>query len=225
MAADGRFHGVTGAAGQDEPVVYVVDDDRELSDSVAWLLGSLDIDSRCFGDPEEFLGAVQPQQWGCVVLDVRMPRMSGFDVQERLAELDSCLSVVFVSAHGDIPMSVRALRAGAVEFLEKPYDPQHLLDSIQVALRTSRTRLERATASARLRHRLAQLSEREIEVLDLVVEGLPSKNVATRLGISVKTVDVHRTRIREKTGAVSIPVLVRDILLSGARTVAELTGR
>ncbi|WP_432514727.1 response regulator transcription factor [Kineococcus sp. SYSU DK001] len=207
------------------PVVYVVDDDRELCDSVAWLLGSMNIDSQCFDDPEDFLSAVDPRRWGCVVLDVRMPRLSGFEVQARLAERGSSMPVIFVSAHGDIPMSVRALRGGAVEFLEKPYDAQQLLDSVQLALRASRSRLDEAAREEGLRARLLQLSEREVEVLDLVIEGLPSKNIATRLGISVKTVDVHRTRIREKTNAESITVLVRDILLSGSRTVAELTRR
>jgi len=148
-------------------------------------------------------------------VDVRMPEISGFGVQEMLNEAGAALPVVFVSAHGDIRMSVRALQNGAVDFLEKPYDPQHMLDVVQAAQRTARERFDELAQRRDLLRRLDSLTSREREVLDLVVDSVPSKQIAGRLGISTKTVDVHRTRIREKTGAQSIATLVRDVLRLG----------
>ncbi|OZM72487.1 DNA-binding response regulator [Amycolatopsis antarctica] len=198
-------------------IVYIVDDDRELRTSLAWLLESVHIESRCFPDVRSFLDAHDPAEPACMVLDVRMPGASGFDLQETLAAAGSAIPVIFVSAHGDIRMSVRALQNGAVDFLEKPYDPQHMLDVVQKALRTAGDRFARAAAVRELADRLDTLSPREREILELVVDGVASKNIASRLGISVKTVDVHRTRIREKTGAESIATLVRDVLHAGPR--------
>jgi two-component system response regulator FixJ len=208
--------GPPGAVDRDEvPVVHLVDDDVELCASLARSLESVGMSCRCWQDPVSFLAEADTTGWGCVVLDARMPGLDGFTVQERLNQAGSLLPVIFVSAGGDVRMSVRAIRAGAVEFLEKPYDAERLIDSLQQTLRTAKPRLQEARVRRELRRRLTLLTDREAEVLDLVVEGLPSKHVASRLGISVKTVDVHRTRIREKTGAASIPVLMRDILLCG----------
>ncbi|GAA4840189.1 response regulator transcription factor [Saccharopolyspora rosea] len=196
-------------------VVYVVDDDRELCTSLAWLLESVNIRSECFPDVRSFLAGYDPDRPACLVLDVRMPEASGFQLQDELNELGSVLPVVFVSAHGDIRMSVRAMQRGAVDFLEKPYDPQHMLEVVQSALRTARERFARRARERELRDRLANLTRREREILDLVLDGLPSKSIAGRLGISVKTVDVHRTRIREKVGARSITTLVREMARAG----------
>ncbi|MEU6114946.1 response regulator [Streptomyces sp. NPDC047117] len=197
------------------PVVHIVDDDRELCASLAWLLESVGIASRCYHDVGTFLASYDPARPACLVLDVRMPGAGGFQLQEELNRAGSVIPVVFVSAHGDIRMSVRALQRGAVDFLEKPYDPQHMLDVVQGALRTAEERFARAAEERALRTRLARLSPREREVLHLVIEGLAGKNIASRLGISVKTVDVHRTRIREKTGARSITTLARDMYRAG----------
>ncbi|MGI5471172.1 response regulator transcription factor [Streptomyces sp. CA-132043] len=197
------------------PVVHIVDDDRELCASLAWLLESVGITARCYHDVDTFLASYDPARPACLVLDVRMPGAGGFQLQEELNRAGSVIPVVFVSAHGDIRMSVRALQRGAVDFLEKPYDPQHMLDVVQGALRTARERFARAAEEGALRTRLARLSPREREVLHLVIEGLAGKNIASRLGISVKTVDVHRTRIREKTGARSITTLARDMYRAG----------
>jgi two-component system, LuxR family, response regulator FixJ len=205
----------TPPAGDEDPVVYVVDDDAQLCASLAWLLGSVGLQASCFHDARSFLAAYDATRLGCVVLDVRIPDTSGFDLQSVLTEMGSDLPVVFMSAHGDIPMSVRAMQAGAVEFLEKPYNPQHMLEVVQRALRSARADRARSAARRALQKRLAALTEREREVLDLVIEGRVSKEIAGRLGISVKTVDVHRTRIREKTGAENLTTLVRDIVLHG----------
>ncbi|WAP53887.1 response regulator [Streptomyces luomodiensis] len=202
-------------------LVYILDDDEELSESLAWLLESVGIRSERFRDARDFLRAYDRDQPACLVLDVRMPELSGFDVQQLLNETGAPLPVVFVSAHGDIRMSVRALKNGAVDFLEKPYDPQHMLDVVQAARRTARERFERAAGQRALRTSLNRLTAREREVLALSVDGAPNKRIATRLGISAKTVDVHRARIREKTGAESIATLVHDILRLGLRPSAD----
>ncbi|MGW3567971.1 response regulator transcription factor [Streptomyces sp. NPDC000941] len=196
-------------------LVYILDDDEELSASLAWLLESVGIPSERFRDARTFLSSYARDRPGCLVLDVRMPELNGFDVQELLNETGAPLPVVFVSAHGDVRMSVRALQNGAVDFLEKPYDPQHMLDVVQAARRTARERFEMAARRGELRAKLDGLTVREREVLTLSAEGVPNKQIAGRLGISAKTVDVHRARIREKTGAESIPALVHDLLRLG----------
>ncbi|MBP8534411.1 response regulator transcription factor [Streptomyces sp. MK37H] len=201
-------------------LVYILDDDEELSESLAWLLESVGIRSECFQDARTFLRSYDRGRPACLVLDVRMPELSGFGVQELLNETGSPLPVVFVSAHGDIRMSVRAMQNGAVDFLEKPYDPQHMLDVVQAARRTARERFELAARRSELRAKLDGLTVREREVLALSVEGEPNKRIAGRLGISAKTVDVHRARVREKTGAESIATLVRDVLRLGLRLPA-----
>ncbi|MFC8432468.1 response regulator transcription factor [Streptomyces sp. NPDC057253] len=198
-------------------LVYIVDDDEELSESLAWLLESVGIPSERYHDARTFLASYDRSRPACLVLDVRMPELSGFGVQDLLNEAGAPLPVVFVSAHGDIRMSVRALHNGAVDFLEKPYDPQHLLDVVQTAQRTAHERFAQAARHGELRARLDTLTVRERQVLTLSVEGVPNKQIAGRLSISAKTVDVHRARIREKTGADSIATLVRDVLRLEAR--------
>jgi len=204
----------TASAAHDEQV-YVLDDDEQLCSSLAWLLGSVHIRTECFTDADSFFAAFDPDRPACLVLDVRMPHTGGFQVQELLNATGAAPSIVFVSAHGDIPMSVRALKHGAVDFLEKPYDPQHMLDVVQDALGSARERHTRRAEQLALRARLAALSRRERETLRLVVAGLPSKAIAVRLGISLKTVDAHRARIRERTGAETLGELVGDLLRCG----------
>jgi two-component system, LuxR family, response regulator FixJ len=192
-------------------LVYIVDDDEELCASLAWLLGSVHIDAQRFHDVGSFLAGYDPEQPACLVLDVRMPGRGGFELQEILNRAHSALPIVFVSAHGDVRMSVRALQRGAVDFLEKPYDPQHMLEVVQQALATAKERFARASRARELRTRLAALTPREREVLDLVMRGALSKNIASRLGISAKTVDVHRSGIRAKLGAESLVALAREL--------------
>ncbi|WP_327346990.1 response regulator transcription factor [Streptomyces europaeiscabiei] len=198
-----------------DEMVYVLDDDEQLCSSLAWLLDSVHIRTACFTEADAFLAAYDAARPACLVLDVRMPHTGGFQVQELLNAAGATLPVVFVSAHGDIRMSVRALQQGAVDFLEKPYDPQHMLDVVQNALGAARERHARRAEQLGLRARLAALSPRERETLRLVVAGLPSKAIAGQLGISLKTVDAHRARIREKTGAATLGELVGDLLRCG----------
>jgi two-component system, LuxR family, response regulator FixJ len=196
-----------------EPLVYIVDDDEELCTSLAWLLESVSVPSKSFNDVASFLDAYEPERPSCLILDVRMPRTGGFQLQETLNQIGSPIPIIFVSAHGDVRMSVRALQQGAVNFLEKPYDPQQMLDVVQETLELAGERFAEAADRRTVEERLATLTPREREILALVIDGLPSQNIARKLGTSVKTIDVHRARIKAKTQAESISTLVRDVLM------------
>lgn len=194
------------------PLVYIVDDDNGMRTSLAWLLESVGICSQGFVSAAEFLNAFDVDVPACLVLDVRMPEASGFDVQEALNRRGATLPIIFVSGHGDIPMSVRALQQGAIDFVEKPYNSQQMLERIQRALKLAAQRHAKEVHERGLRERLNLLTAREKEVLRGLIEGKPSKVISSDLSISVKTVDVHRASIKEKLGAVSIATLVRDVL-------------
>lgn len=203
---------MTHPAEQPAPIVYVVDDDPELCESVSWLLDSAGIVCTICNSADEFLARFDPSHPACLVLDVRMPRMSGTRLQEKINEIAPHVSIIFVSAHGDINMSVATMKAGAQDFLEKPYDPQRLIDAVQLGVENATQRFLAHSHQRELAEKLALLTPREREVLRLVIEGLPSQNISRRLSMSVKTVDVHRTRIKTKTDAESIGTLVRDLL-------------
>lgn len=198
-----------------EALVYIVDDDEDVRSSLIWLLDSVGIEAEGFGEAEEFFAALDPDQPACLILDVRMPRVSGFQLQERLNELDIPIPTIFCSGHGDVRMSVRALQQGAVDFLEKPYDPQQMIEVVQVNLTRANERFAERDRRRDVQRRVDLLTTREREILRLVVDGLPSQNIARQLGASVKTIDVHRARIKSKTDAGSLATLVRDILQTG----------
>lgn len=202
-------------------VVYVVDDDPELCESVDWLLTSIDIHPCICHSADEFLAGYDGRHPACIVLDVRMPQMSGTRLQAKLNEIAPHVAIIFVSAHGDIRMSVSTLKAGAFDFLEKPYDPQRLLDAVQAGMEEAVTRFDQWDSKRSIQAKVDSLTPRERQVLALVVEGLPSQNIARRLEMSVKTVDVHRTRIKSKTAAESIGTLVRDMLRYGVDIPGE----
>lgn len=194
------------------PVVHIVDDDEELRQSLVFLLGSVGIDAYTYPDAGTFLEELNPVEPSVLIVDVRMPGLSGFQLQEQLVAREYPAPVIFCSAHGDIPMSVRALRHGAVDFLEKPYEPQKMLEVVQEQLGVATRAFDEARRRVAVRERLDALTPREREVLRLVITGLPSQLIARELGTSVKTVDVHRARIKAKTEAESLGTLVRDIL-------------
>ncbi|TVT45946.1 response regulator transcription factor [Amycolatopsis rhizosphaerae] len=196
----------------EEAVVHIVDDDEGLRQSLAFLLESVGIQALTYPDAGTFLAEFDPGEPAVVIVDVRMPGMSGFQLQEELTERGYPAPVVFCSAHGDIPMSVRALTRGAVDFLEKPYEQQKILEVVQRQQQQARHRFAVDAERRDVVRRLELLTQREREVLRLVVEGLSSQVVARTLGTSVKTIDVHRARIKAKTGAQSLGALVRDIL-------------
>ena len=200
-----------------EPLVYVVDDEASIRDSLAMLLRSVGLVSRTFGDAKSFLAAYEPRADACLVADVRMPGMSGIELQEALRSRGAELPIVIITGHGDIAMAVRAMKAGAADFIEKPFHDQTLLDAVHRALaRAADPRVEAAAMdSDELQKRLATLTPREREVMALVVEGRPNKAIATRLGLSTRTVEVHRAKSMEKMQAQSLADLVRMAIACG----------
>jgi RNA polymerase sigma factor (sigma-70 family) len=199
------------------PTVFVVDDDPEVGNSLRFLLKSMGLQSQSFLSAGEFLEAYDPGTPGCLLLDVRMPGMSGLDLQARLREMGSTLPIIFVTAHGDVPMAVNAVKAGAVDFLEKPFKHQELLAKVQDALEEdARIRADLDNLSE-IRVRLGSLTAREREVMDLVIEGKPNKNIARALGISQRTVEIHRARVMEKMKVRSLPMLVQLVMRAADR--------
>jgi FixJ family two-component response regulator len=193
----------------DRPIVYVVDDDKSVRDSLEDLLASVGLQSMLFASTQEFVRSKRPDAPACLVLDVRMPGLSGLDFQEEMATLGIHVPVVFITAHGDIPMSVRAMKAGAVEFLPKPFREQDLLDAIQQSIARDRARRQESGVKEELRRRYASLSDGEREVMDLVVKGLLNKQIAGKLEVSEITVKVRRGQVMRKMGADSLADLVR----------------
>jgi FixJ family two-component response regulator len=196
-----------------EQVVFVVDDDAAVRDSLRWLMDSVGLRVVPFDSGEAFLDAVTPDREGCVLLDLRMPGLSGLEVHAQLRERGVELPVIVVSGHGDVPMAVRALKSGVVDFIEKPFKDQELLDCVQQALRRdAKQRLQRMRRDE-LMTRYLTLTPRELDVLRLVVDGQANKVIGTTLGISQKTVETHRARVMEKMAAGSVSELVRMTLV------------
>ena len=191
------------------PTVFVVDDDASVRDALSSLLRSVDLEVETFGSAAEFLRATLPDAPSCLVLDVRLPGVSGLDFQGELAKSGIHIPIIFVTGHGDIPMSVKAMKAGAVEFLTKPFRDQDMLDAIQVALERDRARREQDGRLIRLKELFGSLTSREQEVIGLVTSGLMNKQIAAEMGVSVITVKVHRGNVMRKMGAKSLTDLVR----------------
>ena len=192
-----------------EAMVFVVDDDVGTRESLKNLIRSVGLRVEAFASAQDFLRSTRPDVPGCLVLDVRLPGLSGLDLQKRMAEVELAIPIVFISGHGDIPMSVRAMKAGAVEFLTKPFRDQDLLDAIQQALERDRNAREQRAEIAELRSRYRLLTPREREVMALVVTGLLNKQIAGELGTSEASVKVHRQHVMEKMQAGSLAALVR----------------
>jgi len=192
-----------------QSIVFVVDDEASIRKALDSLIRSVGLTVQLFGSAQEFLQAKRPDVPSCLILDVRLPGISGLDFQRKLAESKIFIPIVFITGHGDIPMSVRAMKAGAVEFLTKPWHEQDLLDAIHVAIERDTNRRQQEKEIATLRDRLEWLTPREREVLPLVVRGLPNKQIAAEIGTSETTVKVHRGQLMRKMGADSLPDLVR----------------
>ena len=191
------------------PIVFVVDDDPSVRRAIKVLLESVGLAVELFGSAKEFLLGRPADSPSCLVLDIRLPGVSGLDFQRQLAEAKINIPIIFISAHGDVPMTVRAMKAGAVEFLTKPFRDQDLLDAVQVALERDRARRQREADIARLRERFESLTPREREVLPWVVSGLLSKQIADAIGTSEASVKVHRSQLTRKMAADSLADLVR----------------
>lgn len=196
----------------DGALVHIVDDDPAVRDSLQLLLDSAGLGARTYASAAEFLGSAGSLRAGCVLTDVRMPDIDGLTLQRRLTELGSQLPVVVMTGHGDVPIAVEALKIGAADFLEKPFDDERLLRVLRAALKTSEAMHEKSMARAAIRDRLANLTKREREVLDKLIEGLPNKTIAYDLGTSPRTVEVQRARVMDKMVAKSLPDLVRMVL-------------
>jgi FixJ family two-component response regulator len=201
-------------AKRDAPLIYLVEDDDALRDSLCWLTESAGYRTAAFANAETFLAAYEPGAGACLVLDVRMPGMSGLQLQETLLRLRQNIPTIFVTGHGDVPMAVNAIKRGALDFIEKPFHDQELLALIESAVQ-----IERRVADSRTRYRLiaprlATLTAREREVMRGVVEGKPNKCIAKDLAISIKTVEAHRSKMMEKLGVNSIAELVRVAVLA-----------
>lgn len=191
------------------PIVFVVDDDAGVRDAVKKLIASVGLRAETFGSTREFLSAKRPEAPACLVLDVRLPDVSGLEFQRELAEANIEIPIIFITGHGDIPMSVRAMKAGAVEFLTKPFRGQELLDAIQEAIAQDRTAWRKRAQLAEINARYHSLTAREKEVMTLVARGLLNKQIAAELGASELTIKTHRGRVMEKMAADSVADLVR----------------
>jgi two-component system response regulator FixJ len=196
------------------PTVFIVDDDDAVRDSLGALVESAGLTAESFASGTRFLDAIGPDRIGCVLLDVQMPDLGGLEIQERLAASQSGLRVIIITGHGDVPLAVRAMKAGAVDFIEKPFDDGVLLDCVQRALAESQRGQAGEAAAAGLEG-LGQLTPRERDVLHQLIVGNPNKVIAYELGISPRTVEVHRARVMEKMQAKSLSHLVRMALAAG----------
>jgi len=195
------------------PPVFIVDDDPDVRDSLAMLLGSAGFHPETFESAKKFLASGGAERQGCLIADIRMPDMDGLALQEELARRCALLSVIIVTGHGDVPLAVRAMKAGAVDFLEKPFDEDSLMFSVRRALQESSSAGDRIAALRDAERRLAELTKREREVLDRVVAGRANKVIAHDLHISPRTVELHRARVMDKMNARTVADLVRVTLL------------
>ncbi len=204
-----------------QSIVFVIDDDASLGASVSSLLRSVGLQARVFASTSEFLQEKRPNVPSCMVLDVRLPGVSGIDFQADLSKRNIHIPIVFMTGHGDIPMTVRAMKAGAVEFLTKPFREQDMLDAVKLALERDQSRIESERASSELKLSFEALTPREQEIMGLVSSGLMNKQVAGKIGLSEITVKVHRGRIMRKMGARSLADLVRMAEALGIRPSAS----
>jgi FixJ family two-component response regulator len=200
-----------------QPIVFVIDDDESIREALKSLLRSVGLRVELFGAASEFLKSKLPDAPSCLVLDVRLPGVSGLDFQTELAKANVHIPIIFITGHGDIPMTVRAMKAGAVEFLTKPFRDQELLDSVGIALERDRARREQDSTVQDVKVHFESLTPREQEVMGFVTAGLMNKQIAAKLGVSEITVKVHRGNVMRKMGARSLADLVRMADILGIR--------
>lgn len=201
-----------------EATVFVVDDDQAMRTSLKWLIESTGMSVQTYESADVFLASYYPGRAGCLLLDVRMPGMSGLELQSQLAHEGYHLPVIMITGHGDVAMAVKAMKAGAVDFIEKPFHDEDLLRSIRRALDFDQRRRSSQAVRAEIAARLAELTPREHEVMAMVTEGKSNKDIAASLGVSAKTVEAHRARVMEKMRADSLAELVRMSLIAAADT-------
>ena len=195
-----------------KPAVYVIDDDDAVRESLELLLDSVDQKTQCFASAQAFLDAFSNDMLGCIVLDIRMPGMNGMELQKELNRQGSILPIIFVTGHGDVPMAVEAMQHGAVDFVQKPYREQELLDKVNQALALDNKQRAVLLEKQAIKQRLATLTARETQVMGELVEGKANKVIAAELGISQRTVEIHRARVMEKMGTHSLAHIVRMVI-------------
>jgi len=197
-----------------QPTVFVVDDDQAMRNSLKWLIESVSMQVETYDSADAFIKNYYPGRSGCLLLDVRMPGMSGLELQEYLVKQRISIPVVVITGHGDVPMAIRAMKSGAVDFIEKPFNDELLLESIRHALMMDEQQRDKQAQRAEIATRLARLTPREHEVMAMVTSGKANKEIAATLGVSSKTVEAHRARVMEKMQAPSLAELVRMALLA-----------
>ncbi len=195
-----------------DPTVFIVDDDAEVRDALKLLMDSVGLAAETFASAQEYLDQFEAQRLGCLVLDIRMPAMSGLELQESLSKEPLHPPIVIITGHGDVPMAVRAVQAGAVDFIEKPFRDQVLLDSVHRAITRDAEQRGEASRLADIEARLQRLTPREREVLDLIMTGMRNKVIAVELGVSQSTVEAHRAKVMEKMEAKTLSDLMRMML-------------
>lgn len=206
------------------PVVFIVDDDQGMLESTVWLLESVGVEARAFTSGQAFLDAYEPHLNACILLDIRMPAMGGLNVQETLKNMNSSYPIIFVSGHADVPIVVRAFKAGAVDFIEKPYNEQLLLDSVHHALSQQHQQLDQKADKAHLNEKFNQLTPREKDILLPLVKGYTSREIAEQLDISIKTVDLYRSRVMKRLQAERLPDVVGFAIAAGLVDPLDLRG-
>jgi FixJ family two-component response regulator len=213
---------------QEEPLIYVVDDDSAVRDALGLLLRSVDLQCTLFESALAFLDAYDPDRHSCLVADIRMPGLSGLELQERLNEQRADVPIIFITGHGDVPMAVNAMKSGAADFIQKPFRDQDLLDRIHKALEQDKERRATRAQQKIIRERLALLTPREAEVMQRVVKGQANKVIAMDLGVSQRTVELHRARVMHKLKMRSLAELVNavgPVIASGAPTSGAATSQ
>ena len=194
------------------PIVFLVDDDEAVRDSLGLLMKSVALTSRSFASADEFLAEYDPESPGCLVLDIRMPGMSGMELQQKLIEMRAILPIIFITGHGDIPMAVEAMQRGAVDFIPKPFRDHELLDRINKAIEDDRENRDALVEREEVEKRVEKLTPREKQVMELVVQGKANKVIAGDLEVSQRTVEIHRARVMEKMQVRSLAQLVRMVM-------------
>jgi len=195
-----------------DPTVFIVDDDDGVRRALRLLMKSVGLTAETYDSAQAFLEKFDPRRPGCLVLDVRMPGMSGLDLQKELAAQHAAIPILFITAHGDVPMAVETMKSGAVDFIQKPFRDQDLLDRIQKALELDAKNRSKESGRAEIEARIESLTTRERQVLDMVVAGMPNKAIAIDLGLSERTVEIHRSRVMTKMEATSLPHLVQEVI-------------
>jgi two-component system response regulator FixJ len=198
-----------------EPTVYVIDDDQLVRESLEWLLQSVKLPVQVFDHAQPFLAAYRPGTPGCVIMDVRMPGIGGMDLHRMLRERDPDIPVIIVTGHADVPMAIRAMKEGAFDFIEKPYNDQHMLERVQAAIAHHQDLWREREEAEGLRQRFDELTPREAQVMLAVLRGHANKRIAVDLGISIKTVELHRTHLMNKLGVRTATELVRLAIKAG----------